>query len=347
MVKKKSFLNKTKEFLLDHEALYFSVKYGWAFIVCTVSALIFAFGYACFLVPSKLIEAEPNTLRLISGGISGISQNVIVAITLIPGNFIEAHNCESLVYGILYFVLNLPLMFLGWFGVGKRFTIFTIINVAEVSLFSFILSNYAEGFVSAVAEFCSANGGMLSRALFAGVCTGLSSALAYKIDASAGGIDVVAYYIGLKKSTMVGKYSVIINSFTITIFVMLTMTKVGWTSGQALSVFASVFYAILYLIMTMLVVDLINLRNKKMLIETVTSHEDLGRTLIEMVPHAATQIQAKGVYSGSDKWIIRIVISSYEVKKTVNLIRSLDDSAFISVTELKQVYGRFFTRPIK
>lgn len=347
MVKKKPFKNKVKEFLLDHSFLYHTVTNGWAFIVCTVSALIFAFGYACFLVPADLIASDPNVIRLISGGISGISQNVITAITLIPDNFIEVNNCESLVYGILYFALNMPLMVLAWMGVGKRFTIFTIINVAEVSLFSFIFSNYAGSFVHTVATFCSNNGGMLSRALFAGVCTGLASALAYKIDASAGGIDVLAYYIALKKSTMVGKYSVIINSFTITIFVLLTMTKVGWGTEQGVNVFASVFYAVLYLIMTMMVTDLINLRNKKMMIETITSHEDLGKTLIEMVPHAATQIQGKGVYSNNDKYIIRIVISSYEVKKTVNLIRSLDDAAFVSVTELKQVYGRFFMRPIK
>ncbi|MCR5491650.1 MAG: YitT family protein [Bacilli bacterium] len=347
MVKKKSIQRKVHDFLLDHTALYLTATHGYAFIVTSLSALIFAFGYACFLVPSALIEADSNVIRLISGGISGISQNVIAFITLFEGNFIEVNNCEPLVYGILYFLLNMPLMVLAWFGVGKRFTIYTVINVAEVSLFSFLLSNYASGFIEVVAKFCSDNGGMLSRALFAGVCTGLASALAYKIDASAGGIDVLAYYIALKKSTMVGKYSVLVNSVTISIFTLLTMTKFGWGTEQALHAFASVFYAVLYLIMTMLVTDLINQRNKKVLIETVTSHEDLGKTLIEMVPHAATQISAQGVYSGNDKWIIRIVISSYEVKKTVNLIRSLDDAAFISVTELRQVYGRFFMRPIK
>ncbi len=344
-IHKRNLREKASEFLLDHPALYASATYGWAWIVSTASALIFAFGYATFLVPASLIESG-QTVRLISGGISGISQNVITFITLFDNNFIEAYKCESLVYSILYFALNLPMVILAWFKIGKRFTIFTLINIAEASLFSFLISTYAQDMVNAVAEFCSDNGGMLSRALFAGVCTGLSSALSYTIRSSAGGIDVVAYYISLRKSTMAGKYSVYINAFTIILFTLLSATKVGW-GPECLDIFASVLYAVLYLIMTMIVVDLINIRNKKAQIEVVTAQEDLGRTLVEMVPHAATILNAKGVFSGQDKYVIRMVVSSLEIKKVVATIKKLDPSSFVSVTDLRQVYGSFFTRPIK
>ena len=343
---KKKITSKASEFLLDHPALYSVVTNGWAWLISTISALVFAFGYAVFLVPSNLI-ASGEAVRLISGGISGISQNVITAITLIPNNFIETYNCESLVYSILYFVLNLPMVILAWLKIGKRFTIFTLINIAEASLFSFILSSYGTELVDAIADFCSDNGGMLSRALFAGVCTGLSSALSYVVRASAGGIDIVAYYISLRKSTLAGKYSVYINAVTIAVFTLLSATKVGWESPESKKVFASIFYAVLYLIMTMIVVDLINIRNKKAQIEVVTSQSDLGKTLVEMVPHAATMIDAKGVFSDQDKYVIRMVVSSLETKKVIAIIRKLDPTSFVSVTDLRQVYGHFFTPPIK
>ena len=39
---------------------------------------------------------------------------------------------------------------------------------------------------------------LLARALFAGICTGLSTTVAFKFDHSAGGIDVVSVYVNSK-----------------------------------------------------------------------------------------------------------------------------------------------------
>jgi uncharacterized membrane-anchored protein YitT (DUF2179 family) len=108
---------------------------------------------------------------------------------------------------------------LAWFGIGKRFAIFTFINVLEVSLFSNLLGQLNWDFLNHVSRVSFRIMALCFPALlFAGVCTGLSSALAFKVDISAGGIDVISYYIALKKSTSVGKVHDLLNSFTVILF---------------------------------------------------------------------------------------------------------------------------------
>ena len=345
MVKKKTVRSKINDYLYDHKVLKEGLNWTWAIIVSTLSALSFAIGYKCFLVPNYLSAA--HELKLVSGGASGISQTIIAALRLIPG-FPDGQNFEDFMYGILYFAVNVPIFLLAFFGIGKRFAIITLINVAEVSLLTNLLGNTPEeGLIDTVAKFADANGGLLSRAIFGGIFVGLSTALTFKIDASSGGIDTVAYYISIKKSTLVGKYSTIINCCTITVFTLLTVTKMGWSNNDAFKIIGCVLFSVLYMLVVMLVVDTINLRNKKVRISVVTSNPDLASVLLANIPHGATLIHGSGAFSKQDKSFIEMIVSSYEIKSTVKIIQEADPTAFVSVTELKQVYGRFFIKPIK
>jgi uncharacterized membrane-anchored protein YitT (DUF2179 family) len=250
-------------------------------------------------------------------------------------------------YSVLYFVINIPLFFLAWKGIGKRFTIFTLINVLEVSLFIKLLTIDNMIWIQELATFVSNNGSLLARALFAGVCTGLSSALAFKEDFSTGGIDIVAYYIALRKNASVGKYSVMLNSVTVVMFALLTSAKASWALDASASAFGRVFYSVLYMLTCMIVVDSINVRNKRLKVEVVTTSKELGDVMIATIPHAATMVRGEGVYSGQEKYIFTMVVSSYEVNEILRVIEKEDPSAFVQVVPLSKVLGRFHTKPVK
>ena len=346
-------LSKINDFLYDHSRLKSTVSWAYALFICTVSALIFTIGYKFFLVPRDIIstagEGAP-VLRLVSGGASGLSQTIIVALELLPDSFgdLVVKN-EDLIYSILYFLVNVPIIILAWVGVGKRFTIITLVNIVEISLFTNLLSiEWLEvNVIEPIAHYVEINGGLLARAIFAGVCTGLSSALTFKVDASSGGIDVVAYYIALKKSTLVGKYSAYINACILIVYSILAAINIGWADESAFDVVASALYSIVYLIVSMCVIDMINLRNKKIKVEVVTDNPGLVQVLMANIPHGATVIHGEGAFSGRQKTIIEMVISSYELSRTVKVIRETDPNTFVEVTELKQVYGHFYIKPIK
>ncbi len=350
---------KRTNWLYDHMWIKRGLENLFAFLLCTLSALIFAFGFNCCMdlgsFASKALEIEPdlNFQKIASGGVSGISQVVVLFLEVIY----EAVNGtgsskgvfpESLLYSILYFAINVPVLILAWIGIGKRFTVFTLINVLETSLFMKLINCENLGFMQEIAIFIAENGGILSRAILGGVCTGLSCAIAFKIDASTGGIDIIAYYIALKKKTLVGKYSFIMNTITLICFTLLIITKEGWGNPDVVaSHVGGAFYSVMYVLISKIIIDTINVRNKKMKVEIVTNRKDLGEFLIESVPHGATMVVGTGVYTGKERYIFTMVVSSYELSHLMKLIKKEDTAAFVQVIPLNSVSGRFYTKPVR
>ncbi len=344
MKQKHSLNERYHSYLYNHLWLKFTVDYGTAFIASVLSAAIFAFGIVCFLNPT-LTEGH-TTLELVSGGSSGLAQ-VIASLLRVLGVKIEPGN--TLFFSIAYLAVNAPLIVLAFKGVGVRFASFTLINV----LFVFLFSNIFKGqFFQEIATLMNTEGGFLARALFAGMCTGLSSAIAYKFETSAGGFDIVSYYVSLRKSTTAGKYSVMINAVIITMFYLIYGFGGGTSSGFAgystwATAFACVFFSVVYLFTVMLVVDAINVRNKKVQIEVNTTNQELPRLLLARIPHGLTVVKAKGAYSGQDRLLLYLVVSSLEVKSALKLIKEVDPTSFVTVKSLIQVYGRFFSQKVR
>lgn len=340
MAKKHTLAGRFHSFLLDHIWLKYVVEYAVALFMCTLSAAVFAVGLVSFLTPAS---AE---LSFVSGGVSGISQTISLAAQLMLGDAIEPY--RDIIYSVFYIAINIPIIILAFRKIGVRFAVLTMINVALVSLFASTFRLIP--FLNYLGAFVDLHGGMLSRALFAGICTGLSSAIAFKYELSAGGADVIAYYVSLKKSTPTGKYTMMINTAIILVYGLLmaiSPSLVSSINDAWIMAASGVLFSIVYLFTSMLVIDFINVRNKKVQIQIVTKKDNLHTMLLANVPHGATIIKGTGAFSGEARFIINMVVSSYETKKVVNLIRQIDPESFIYVSNLQQVYGRFYIRPVK
>lgn len=339
---------KANDWLYDHLAVKHSLSFTWALLISTLSAFIFAFGFNCFISLQTYNSATGSwtTDKFVAGGVSGISQTITVFLNLCGLRFTSSQ--EHLLFSLLYFIINVPVIIISFFGIGKRYTLLTLINVVETSLFTELLSPEKVQIIYQIGQYVSAHGGLLARVIFGGVTTGTSAAIAFKGDLSTGGVDVVAYWIALKKRTSVGKYSVIINGITLTLYTILSCTQDGWGNvtlvGEHL---ARVVFSMVYLFVAALVVDRIHTRNKKVKIQIITNKAELGQFIISHLPHAATMIKGKGVYTNADRYIFDIVISSYELNSAIKLIKQEDPNAFIEVFPLTQVEGRFYMKPIK
>ena len=335
---------KEENFLYDHPWLRNILSNGFLVIISSISAMVFALGFNCFMDPgADVLAGYKDAYALASGGVSGVGQVIVLFFELCGWKDIDVSTAIS----ILYFVVNVPLIILGFLRVGRKFTLFTLINVAETSLFLHLFTPANIAALGEVFRLVNTNGGMLARALFGGVFTGLSSALAFKFDFSTGGIDIIAYYIALKKSALVGKYALILNCTTMTLFAFLTSANAGFQSETTFLAFARILYSALYLLASSLVVDKINLRNKKLKVEITTAKEGLGSLLVAQLPHGATVVNASGAYSGKPVFYVTMVVSSYEVNHLIKIVRKNDPHAFVYVTELQLVDGRFHMKPVK
>lgn len=339
---------RINNYLFDHFRLRTFLEHLRVLFICILSGIIFAFGYALFIQPGS-----DNSLTIVTGGVSGVSQNIV----LILHNFCGVTNISKATFqSIFYFAINVPIMIFAFFCVGKRFAIYSTINVLISSLFIQIFPNIQ--FCKDVANLLSDElmtvainpsgpyqyGGLILRLFFAAVCVGTASALAFRGGISCGGIDVFTYYFSLRKSTNVGRYSILLNGVIVFTYNLLLVINNHKNFPIAI---ISLLLAITYLFIASLVIDAINVRNKKVQIQIITSDARMSNILIANFPHSATVLNGQGAYTKSDRFVIYMIVSSSEVKQVVNVARKVDKNAFISIISLVQVYGNFYIRPIQ
>src|SRR5699024_1716078 len=82
--------------------------------------------------------------------------------------------------GIILFLMNIPVIIIAWFRVGKGFTIYSIVSVIFATLFLEIL------------PIISFTDDIILNAAAGGVIGGLGVGLTLKLGASTGGMDIVA-----------------------------------------------------------------------------------------------------------------------------------------------------------
>ena len=333
MSKIKRIKEKINNYLYDHYRLKGAIHQGKGFFFAVLSAFIFAFGFTSFITPGS--ESIVG-FKIVTGGVSGLSQNV-AKIAKICGGEIPDHFVEA----IGYTVFNLPLMIFAFFKIGKRFAIMTLINVVSTSLFISFIPVW--GLNTDVANHALIVEQPVARMLFAAICTGLASALAFKGEISCGGIDIISYYFSLRKSTSVGKYSMLVNGAIVTLYSVLIIIE-SPTSGEVAVI--SLFYSAVYIFVVNFIIDTINLRNKKVQIQFITKSPNLAKVMINHFPHGATITKAEGAYTHQEEQIIYMIVSSFELKSAVKLARKVDPHVFITATSLIQVYGNFYIRPI-
>ena len=121
----------------------------------------------------------------------------------------------------------------------------------------------------------------------------------------------------------------------------------GITNKDYATAVGGALFSFVYLLTVMMVIDVINIRNKKAKIEVTTSNKELPQLLIANIPHGATLVDAKGAFTNNERLITEMVVSTTEIKRAVMIIKELDPESFVVITPLQGVYGNFHMKPIK
>ena len=246
---------KINNYLFDHLMLRGVINNTGALFQCLLAGAIFAFGFTCFITPYD------NQLPIVTGGVSGITQNIYLVIT-----FFNDKITLSEITSLFYFVLNIPILIFAFFKVGKKFAIYTLVNVVTSSVFVRLFPLWFASDIGKLIADDPLMGGVITRVIFGAMCTGISSALAYRCNASCGGFDVITYYFALRKSTSVGKYSMLINGTVVGLYTLLSVFKTPdlWTRCLLMMLFAMA-----YIFIASIVIDSINVRNKKVQVQII------------------------------------------------------------------------------
>ena len=332
------------EYFYDHPRFRVTFEYIFTFIGAAISATLFAFGYKALVAP--LVDGKEIGV-IITGGASGLSQIIVKIFEIcgFPINKISpfGNYWTYMIQSVTYFLINVPIFILAYKKIGKKFGFFTIVNVG----FYFLIVNTLPSNITNMFYTNSSlafESDLLARALFAGICTGISTSIAFKFDHSAGGIDVVSVYLNGKKNNLsIGKITLLINVFIILAYTILTVIN----DNGDLSSTTLALYSIVYFFTSSTIIDLFSHRDKKRQLQIITENENLSDILISYFPHSCTIIDGKGAYSKTGKYVLYTVISIFEVKRAIKIIQEIDPRAFITITNVSQVVGRFYIQPRK
>ncbi|PID00982.1 MULTISPECIES: YitT family protein [unclassified Sporosarcina] len=219
--------------------------------------------------------------------------------------------------GILLLLFNIPVFILGWFKVGKGFTIYSILSVAFTTLFLELL------------PLRSMSDDIMLNAVFGGVLAGVGVGISLKLGASTGGMDIVAMILSRMQDKPIGIYFLLLNG------ILIVFAGILYEPENAL-------YTMVALYVTTSVIDMIHTRHEKVTAMIITRHaDDLQQAIHRQMVRGITILPAKGAYSKEDKNMLYVVITRYELYDLERIINETDPQAFTNIVQTVGIFGFF------
>lgn len=228
--------------------------------------------------------------------------------------------------------INIPLMILALIYLKRRYVIYVIIFTLFDSFGVILLESFHfYTFIPDSLDITQAVGYRLIAAIFAGVALGVSTAVMLKIDCSTGGVDIIGCLVNLKKPNFniervvsIICYCVIICSY----FVYHDLTSILLSVIQ-IFVYEWTVSAILRKERYAFEVKIITKEPEKIRDEIIYKHH-----------HSATIVNAKGMYSNDDYYMVITVLNSRNMSEFMNTMKKHPET-FIYITDGIRVQGDF------
>ena len=274
-----------------------------------VGNLIYAMG----------INLMINPIHLYSSGFTGISQLIrmfLVEVLHVP-------QIGGLDYmGIIYFLLNIPLFFLAYRVMGKKFCITTLGSIAMASAFLAIIPVPTTPIVE----------DRILAAVVGGMGSGVGAGLLLRAGTSQGGQDIIGVCLAKTHPNFkVGVIGIIISLFIYTICLFIYDIP-------------TVLYSIVFSVVTGICIDKVHTQNIKQECMIFTKKAGLSKHIMEDLGRGVTAWDGEGVYTGEDTYVLVTVISKYEEHHLKELIAEHDPNAFMIITDNTRVVGNFVKR---
>ncbi|GGE51011.1 UPF0750 membrane protein YitT [Pullulanibacillus camelliae] len=264
-------------------------------------AILNAIALNFFLIPAHVL----------SSGFTGVAQFI--------STLIHEYTSYSIGTGVLLFLLNIPVAYLGWTRVGRRFTIYSLLSVVTTMVVLEIIPVHA------------LTDNIILNAVFGGVVSAIGVGFTLKYGASTGGMDIIAMILSRMKDRPIGIYFLVLNG----LIVLAAGFFFGWEKA---------LYTLVTLYVTSRVIDTIHTRYAKVTAMIITDNgPTLSKAIHDQMVRGITRISAKGAFTEKDKELLMIVITRYELYTLEQVIKATDPNAFTNIVETAGIFGFFRT----
>lgn len=250
----------------------------------------------------------PN--KLSSGGFSGVAT---IAYYLFDWRM-----------GTVILILNMPLIILAFIRIGKEFILKSLLGTIALSFFIDLLNK------------CQAlTTDRFLASVYGGILIGIGTSLILKVSASTGGSDLISYIIksfkpGISTSNIIVIFDTIVVTLNVICFKQL---EIGLYSAISI-----------YLMGKVIDVIFEGIGFSKMVIIISKEYEKISNKIENTVFRGVTGIYSKGMYTNEEKIMIMCIATRREVIEIRYIANKIDPGAFITITNVREVYGKGFKK---
>ncbi|MEH7484270.1 YitT family protein [Neobacillus drentensis] len=256
-------------------------------------SLIVVVAFNLFLIPHEVLSSGLSGISMILGMISPVNT------------------------GVANFLLNFPLLIIGFKMLGKRFIVNSIFAVIIISIGLYLIP------VHAIAD------DRILSSIFGGALTGLGVGIVFRCSGSTGGFDIIGMIVARKRDFPIG----VLLSGMNAVVILISGFLFDWDSA---------LYTLVSIFVTGKVVDAIYTDHAKLTLMIITDKgEEMRAHLLTNLYRGLTIMDGVGGYSNHQRNVMITVISRYELNEVKNLITEVDPSAFVNITETIEVMGLF------
>lgn len=266
--------------------------------ILTIGTLLMAAGVSLFLLPNELS----------TGGFAGIA-TILYYLFKLP-------------VGATMLILNIPLLILAYFKVGKKLLIRSIYGTITLSIF-----------VDLFDKIMPLTHDKFLGCIYGGILSGVGTAIILRYNASTGGSDLLSYVIrSFKPQYRSGTLILAIDAVIITLNVIVFRTiEVGLYSAIAI-----------FLMGKMIDIIFEGVNFAKVLLIISPKYKEIAKVVGDKVNRGSTGLYSKGMYTDEEKMTLLCVGSRQESYTIERIAKKIDKSAFIIVLNSREVLGRGF-----
>lgn len=248
-------------------------------------------------------------VSMVSGGITGIAM-IINLLTTIPT-------------GLTIIILNVPIFIISFKRYGLRFILLSLIGTFVSSVAIDLISLWQIEITT----------DPFLAAIFGGLISGAGLGIVYSTGATTGGIDIIAKLLREKRPYMnFGTFVLILDAFVVVLYAVIFRR------------IENAMYTVLAVYINTQIIDLILYGSSQSKLCHIISEQsnEIKDKIVETLHRGVTIIEAKGAYSGAEKQILLCVVKRQQIVEIKNLVKSIDTSAFVIVSNTRDVFGEGF-----
>ena len=272
------------------------------YLIVTLGTVIYVLAWTSFMIPNGIA----------SGGGTGLCTIIYFATD------------GAIPVATSFFVLNAILLIIGFLVLGKAFGIKTI-YVIILSTVLFDVFPRFDWTVSFDEKFL--------EAVVGGILEAVGIGLVLLKGGSTGGTDIAAMIVNKYWPVSPGKVYLYSDLFII--------ASILFIPGKTIE---DMIYGYIVMITFSFMVDFVLLGQKSSVQILIFSsrYNEIADKIITEMKRGVTGIKSVGWYSKTDSNVLLVIVRRSELHDVVSIIKSIDHSAFVSVSSASGVYGEGF-----